>query len=117
MDVPTDPRDPMNVFAALFGPMLVIMGVLAYSGRWKGWIAVRRGFGSTMGFAWLYLGIAFTLGACAVAVSSLRPLFFSLCVATVLFLAVALVAMFWLPRTLLPSWYLELRDGTGRRRR
>lgn len=107
----------MNIFAALFGPALLIMGVLAYTGRWKGWIAVRRGYGSTMGFAWLYLGIAFTVGAGAVAVSSLRPLFFSLCAVAVLFLAVALVAMFWLPRVLLPSWYLELRDGSGRRPR
>jgi hypothetical protein len=107
----------VNVFAALLGPILVIMGVLAYTGRWKGWIAVRRGYGSTMGFAWLYLGIAFTLGACAVAVSSLPPLFFSLCLVAVLFLAVALVALFWLPRMLLPSWYIELRDGTDRRTR
>lgn len=107
----------MNVFAALLGPVLAIMGVLAYTGRWKGWIAVRRGYGSTMGFAWLYLGIAFTMGAGAVAVSSLRPLFFFLCAVPVLFLALALVAMFWLPRGLLPSWYLELRDGSGRRSR
>ncbi|MFS0793919.1 hypothetical protein [Microbacterium sp. 1P10AE] len=107
----------MNVFAALLGPAFVIMGVLAYTGRWKGWIAVRRGYGSTMGFAWLYLGIAFTLGACAVAVSSLRPLFSSLSVVAALFLVIALIAMFWLPRGLLPSWYLELRDGTGRRPR
>jgi hypothetical protein len=107
----------VNVFAALLGPILVIMGVLAYTGRWKGWIAVRRGYGSTMGFAWLYLGIAFTVAASAVAVSSLRPLFFLLSAVAALFLMIAAVAMFWLPRALLPSWYIELRDGTDRRTR
>lgn len=107
----------MNPLAALIGLIFVAMGVLAYTGRWKGWIRFRRGFGSTIGFAWLWIGIAFTVASVALAVSSLRPLFFALTAVAAACLAIAVVAMFWLPRALLPSWYLELRDGVGRRPR
>lgn len=107
----------MNPLTALMGLIFVAMGVLAYAGRWKGWIRFRRGFGSTMGFAWLWFGAAATMASLAVAVSSLRPLFFVLVAIAALLLVITIVAMFWLPRALLPSWYLELRDGSGRRPR
>ncbi|MFX5813272.1 hypothetical protein ABTE31_21440, partial [Acinetobacter baumannii] len=77
----------------------------------------RRGFGSTIGFAWLWFGAATTTASLAVAVSSLRPVFFVLVALAAALLAITVVAMFWLPRALLPSWYLELRDGSGRRPR
>lgn len=107
----------MNPLAALIGLIFVAMGVLAYTGRWKGWIRFRRGFGSTIGFAWFWMGVALTVASVALAVSSLRPLFFVLIVVAGVFLVVAAIAMFWLPRSLLPSWFLELRDGSGHRPR
>ncbi|MCC4248932.1 MULTISPECIES: hypothetical protein [Microbacterium] len=107
----------MNPLAALIGLVFLAMGLLAYTGRWKGWIRFRRGFTSTIGFAWLWFGAAATTASLAAAVSSLRPLFFLLVVISAALLVITVVALFWLPRALLPSWYLELRDGSGRRPR
>ncbi|MDQ1136732.1 hypothetical protein QE410_001531 [Microbacterium sp. SORGH_AS 1204] len=90
--------------------VFLLLGALAYSGRWKGWIRVRRGYGSTMGFAWLWLGLAFAV--CTVALLTepySRPAFFVLCAAAAFLLVVSLVAMFWLPRFLLPAWFRVLR--------
>lgn len=92
------------------GLVFLVLGVLAYSGGWKGWISVRRGFGSTMGFAWLWLGLAFTAGTAALLVQpSSRPAFFFLCAVAALLLVVSIIAMFWLPRFLLPAWFRTLR--------
>ena len=90
--------------------VFLLLGALAYSGRWKGWISVRRGYGSTMGFAWLWLGLAFaaaTVGLLAQPYSRLA--FLVLCVVAAVLLVVSVVAMFWLPRFLLPAWFRVLR--------
>ena len=100
----------MNPLAALIGPVFVVMGVVAYSGAWKGWIRVRRGYGSTMGFAWLWIGLAFTIAALAMAIEGIsRSAAMTLLIVAVVPFAVALVGFFWLPKFLLPSWYRVLR--------
>ncbi len=91
--------------------VFLLLGVLAYSGRWQGWISVRRGYGSTMGFAWLWLGLAFvaaTAGLLAQPYSRLA--FLILCAVAAVLLVVSVVAMFWLPRFLLPTWF-RVRRG------
>ena len=100
----------MNPLAALIGPVFVVMGVVAYSGAWKGWIRVRRGYGSTMGFAWLWLGSAFTIAALAMAIDDVsRPAAMALVIVAVIPFLVAVVGFFWLPRFFLPSWFRVLR--------
>jgi hypothetical protein len=98
----------------LLGVVFVVLGVVAYSGRWKGWMRVRRGFGSTIGFAWLWLGAAFLAAAIGLLVNPYSPAAFAgLIVLAAILLLVAIVGAFWLPRFLLPRWYLDARgDAT-----
>jgi hypothetical protein len=117
VEVPRGEDAGVNPLAALIALIFVAVGVLAYTGRWKGWIRFRRGFGSTIGFAWSWFGAAATAASLAAAVSSLRPLFLVLVAISAGLLTITVIALFWLPRALLPSWYLELRDGSGRRPR
>ncbi|WZH36420.1 MAG: hypothetical protein PIR02_16910 [Microbacterium enclense] len=94
----------------LVGVLFLVLGVIAYTGIWKGWIRVRRGFGSTIGFAWLWLGAAFTTAAVAVLVQAYsRAAFFALLGVAAVLLIIAVVGAFWLPRFLLPAWYRTLR--------
>lgn len=94
----------------LLGAVFLVLGVVAYTGRWKGWIRARRGFGSTIGFAWLWLGAAFAMASVALLVESYsREVFFVLLGVAAVLLVVAIVGAFWLPRFLLPTWYRTLR--------
>ncbi|MGC0370795.1 hypothetical protein [Microbacterium sp. SLBN-111] len=100
----------MNPLVALTGPIFLAMGIVAYSGVWKGWIRVRRGYGSTMGFAWFWLGLAFTIAALAMAIDDISlPAAMTLLIVAVVPFLVALLGFFWLPRFLLPSWFRVLR--------
>jgi hypothetical protein len=98
----------------LLGVVFVVLGVVAYSGRWKGWMRVRRGFGSTIGFAWLWLGAAFLAAAIGLLVNPYSPAAFAgLIVLAAILLLVAIVGAFWLPRFLLPRWYLDARGDAA----
>lgn len=96
---------------ALLGALIFLTwGVVSYTGAWKGWIGVRRGYGATIGFASLWLGLAFALGTVALAVESFwRPAFFVLSGVAAILLVIAIVGFFWLPRFLLPKWFRALR--------
>lgn len=99
----------------IVGLAFLAMGVLAYTGTWKGWIRVRRGYGSTIGFAWLWLGLSFTTASVALLFASAsRPLFTVLLAVAAVLLVVAIVGFFWLPRFLLPAWYRVLRGDDVR---
>ncbi len=90
-------------------------GIVAYTGLWKGWIRVRRGFGATIGFAWLWLGLGFAMGTLALLVEPYsRPAFFALIGLGAALLVVAAVGFFWLPRFLLPQWFRVLRGDDVR---
>lgn len=90
-------------------------GIVAYTGVWKGWIRVRRGFGATIGFAWLWLGLAFGVGTVALMVESAsRSTFFVLIGFAAVLLLIAIVGFFWLPRFLLPRWFRVLRGDDVR---
>lgn len=103
------------IIGSLIAVVFVFAGVAAYSGRWKSWISVRRGYGSTIGFAFLWLGAAFWVGSLAAAVAwTWRPLFVALLAIAAVFLVVAAVGFFWLPRVLLPRWFRELRGDDPR---
>ncbi len=98
----------------LLGVAFLVLGVVAYSGRWKGWMRVRRGFGSTIGFAWLWLGAAFLAAAIGLLANPYSPAAFAVLIGlAAILLLVAIVGAFWLPRFLLPRWYLDARgDAT-----
>jgi hypothetical protein len=98
----------------LLGVAFLVLGVVAYSGRWKGWMRVRRGFGSTIGFAWLWLGAAFLAAAIGLLANPYSPAAFAALIGlAAILLLVAIVGAFWLPRFLLPRWYLDARgDAT-----
>lgn len=100
-----------TVSAGLLGALVFLAwGVLSYTGTWKGWIRVRRGFGSTIGFASLWLGLAFAVVTVAVFLeSSSRPIFFVLSGIAAALLVIAIIGFFWLPRFLLPEWFRVLR--------
>ena len=98
----------------LLGVVFLVLGVVAYSGRWKGWMRVRRGFGSTIGFAWLWLGAAFLAATIGLLANPYSPAAFAALIGlAAILLLVAIVGAFWLPRFLLPRWYLDARgDAT-----
>ncbi|MEZ3159926.1 hypothetical protein AB1K54_05180 [Microbacterium sp. BWT-B31] len=99
---------------------LIVAGVLAYAGVWKRWAVSTRGFGTFMGFSWLYLGIALVFAALSLTLSrSGEPLFFALVALAGTALIVAIVGFWWLPAFLQPRWFRTARSaalaGEGRR--
>ncbi|MBM3717332.1 MAG: hypothetical protein FJW64_16710 [Actinobacteria bacterium] len=99
----------------IVGIAFLALGVVAYSGVWKGWIRVRRGYGSTIGFAWLWLGLSFTTASVATSMAAAsRPLLLVLLAVAAVLLVVAIVGFFWLPPFLLPAWYRVLRGDDVR---
>lgn len=96
--------------AVVGGLVFVVAGIVAYTGLWKGWIRVRRGYGSTIGFASLWLGLSFSVAGVAVLVDDYSRIaaMILIGVAGVLFVLAA-VGFFWLPTFLLPRWYRVLR--------
>lgn len=98
----------------LLGVVFLVLGAVAYSGRWKGWMRVRRGFGSTIGFAWLWLGAAFLTAAIGLLVNPYSPAAFAALIAVAaILLLVAIMGAFWLPRFLLPRWYRTWRGDAS----
>ena len=97
--------------ALLSGLFFGALGILAYTGVWKGWIRVVRGFGSTIGFACLWVGLAFLAGVLASAVDGISAVASTiLFVVAAILLGIAAVGLFWLPPFLLPRWY-RVRRG------
>ncbi|CAH0212890.1 hypothetical protein [Microbacterium sp. Bi128] len=96
--------------AIVGGLVFVLAGLVAYTGLWKGWIRVRRGYGSTIGFSWLWLGLSFTTAGVALLVDDYSRVASTILIgaAGVLFV-IAAMAFFWLPAILLPRWYRVLR--------
>lgn len=72
--------------SALCGLFFAALGILAYTGVRKGWIRVVRGFGSTIGFACLWVGLAFAAGVLASAVDGISPV-----ASTILFVVAAIL--------------------------
>lgn len=96
--------------ALLSGLFFGALGILAYTGVWKGWIRVVRGFGSTIGFACLWVGLAFLAGVLASAVDGTSAVASTiLFVVAAILLGITVVGLFWLPQFLLPRWYRVLR--------
>lgn len=99
----------MNALAWVVGVVFVVLGVLAYSGRWKGWIRTARGFGTFMGFAWLYLGLALLVAGMAITLPAPAWLVAVLLGVAAMLLLVAIVGFWWLPSFLQPAWFRRLR--------
>jgi hypothetical protein len=91
-------------------------GLLAYRGVIKG--VVVNGFPTPylfFGIAWL--GVASLLGGAALAIGEadhgllISVVYLLLALAAFGCFAITMVSFFWLPRFLLPKWFLDWRDG------
>ena len=98
------------MIAGLFmSAIFICSGAAAYSGLWKGWLRIRRGYGATVGFSWLWIGLGLSVGVIGMqCASQLRLLFIVAGALAAILLVIGAVGMFWLPRFLLPRWYRVL---------
>ncbi|MGP3536617.1 hypothetical protein ACTU3I_17640 [Microbacterium sp. RD1] len=102
----------MNGVAWVLAAAFIVAGVLAYTGRWKGWIATARGYGTYIGFSLLYLGVAFALAGLALSLADVsRPAFLILIAVAGVALVLAVIGFWWLPRFLVPEWFRRLRSS------
>ena len=106
----------MNPLLWLGSIAFIVMGVCAYLGVWKNWARFTRGYGTTIGFSWLYLGIAFTLmNLGAVIAQTQRTVFLVLFAISLAVLLFAIIGFWWLPSALLPEWFKRTRAAALRR--
>lgn len=101
---------PWAAFA--FGAVNFVAGILAYRGRYRGWLILKGFFlPGWPGLASLYLGIAFMLIGAGPMVLAYAPPLLLLAHFFLLFtsLVVGIIAMFWLPAFMLPGWVRETR--------
>lgn len=96
--------------------ILIVGGLLAYRGHFKGWLMLKSIFPGWPGLAQLYLGVG--LG-CVLMYGLLKPYLpplVVLLVAAVAFMGMVLgiLGMFWLPSFLLPDWIKHAREEMRR---
>ena len=103
----------MNPLLWLGATAFIAMGVCAYTDVWKNWARVARGFGTTIGFAWLHHGIGLTLMNLGVVFTQTqRTVFLVLFAASFAFILFAMIGFWWLPSALLPEWFKKARAAT-----
>ncbi|HET8795122.1 MAG TPA: hypothetical protein VFM62_01975 [Arthrobacter sp.] len=96
------------VLALLLGIPMIIVGCLAYAGRWRSWVTItgHNPRGKTYsGLGWLYVGI----GLCMMSLTALLGPdqgVFGVCLvlAGVAGIWIGLMSWFWLPGFVRPSW-------------
>ncbi|GAB3118784.1 hypothetical protein [Glaciibacter psychrotolerans] len=95
----------------LFGVSILalLLGILAYTQRWRGWVRpVPPGhYGYSVGFGLLFFGLAgLALGtARALLDAGWREAAFVAGALSVIALGIFVVSLFWMPRVLLPRWF------------
>lgn len=98
------------------GVLLVVSGILAYTGKYKGWLMLKSFLPGWPGLAGGFIGVMILLAVfMPLAGDALPPVLFLL-LAAVLFCSMLLgiVGMFWLPRFLLPGWIREQQEEMRR---
>lgn len=103
----------MNLLQIVFGLGLSVGGVFAYLGRWRGW-AERSAYGYCGGFATLFIGLAMLIplmyrvfpsgsfGHGVLIYLWLPPL------------VVGVIGYWWMPKFLLPRWFVTEREEQRR---
>jgi hypothetical protein len=98
--------------AVVFGLILVISGVLAYTGRYRSWLMLKSFLPGWPGLAGGYIGLMVLLAVFVQPLIDTLPGPLLLVVAAVAFgsMLLGIIGMFWLPRLLLPGWIREQQD-------
>ena len=96
----------MTVLLAIAGALLIVLGALAYAGRWRNWASTGRLYTYALGFGLLFGGIGVELivigGLISVPIAALVLL-----VLGALFCVVLIISFFTFPKALLPRWFRE----------
>lgn len=114
--MPMDKETLGPLLAVLFGLVLLISGILAYTGRYRSWLVLKSFLPGWPGLAGGYIGAMVLLAMFAVPVLDVLPAPLSFLLAVLLFacLLIGIIGMFWLPRFLLPPWIREQQDQMRR---
>lgn len=107
---------PAYLFGTALGVLLVVSGILAYTGKYRAWLMLKSFFPGWPGLAGGYIGVMILVALYLAPLLETMPPLLSLLVAAVLFLSLALgiIGMFWLPGFLLPAWVKETRNRMRR---
>lgn len=98
------------------GVLLVVSGVLAYTGHYKGWLMLKSFLPGWPGLAGGFIGVMILLAVFLPMVGDALPPALYLLLAAVLFgsMIIGIIGMFWLPRFLLPGWIREQQEEMRR---
>lgn len=107
---------PAYLFGTALGILLVVSGILAYTGKYRAWLMLKSFFPGWPGLAGGYIGVFMLLALYLPLIGeSLPPILFLLAAAvTFLSLALGIIGMFWLPNFLLPQWIREQKRRMAR---
>ncbi|NUL46153.1 hypothetical protein F7P69_13255 [Cellulosimicrobium funkei] len=107
---------PAYLFSTVLGVLLVVSGILAYTGKYRAWLMLKSFLSGWPGLAGGYIGVMILLALYLPLIGeSLPPILFLLAAAfTFLSMAIGIIGMFWLPSFLLPAWIKETRDRMKR---
>lgn len=107
---------PAIIIGTVLVGVLIVSGVLAYTGRYKGWLMLKSFLPGWPGLAGLYLGVGIGLVVVLPSVMDALPPLLVLLAGALAFgsLLIGIVGMFWLPRFLLPGWVREQQDQMRR---
>ena len=98
----------------VIGALLLVPGLLSYTGVWRSW-SVSTVLHWPFGLAWAGVGLPLVdVGSLLWSTSApvadvLQQVGLAVCVLGIVF-------AFWLPRSLLPSWYIEAKASARRLR-
>ncbi|WP_417217120.1 hypothetical protein [Arthrobacter sp.] len=98
--------------AAALGLVNLVAGIQAYRGRYRAWLVLKGSIAPGWpGLASLYLGVFFVLISISgwILERGAAVLDFMVFVFAVPSLVVGIIAMFWLPSFMLPTWVKETR--------
>ena len=111
-----DDNLPAYLVGTALGILLVVSGILAYTGKYRAWLMLKSIFPGWPGLAGGYLGLMILLALYLPPVLDSWPPLLALLVVAVLFLSmeVVIVGMFWLPNFLLPPWVREQKRRMAR---
>ena len=105
---------PALIFGIVLVAILIVGGVLAYTGRYKGWLLLKPIFPGWLGLDQLYLGVGIAMILLYSVVGDRLPPLVVLLAVAVAGMVVGVVGMFWLPSFLPPAWIKRTRERMRR---
>ena len=98
----------------VIGSLLLVPGLLSYTGAWRSW-SVSTVLHWPFGLAWAGVGLAL-VGIGGLLWSTSAPVADVLQQAGLAVCMLGIVFAFWLPQSLLPRWYIEVKASARRLR-